>query len=531
MADLILLNGLIRTQDATQPLAQALAVADGRILAVADDSEIKPLISARSKVLDLGGRLVLPGMTDCHTHFLSWAMSRHHIPLADAESLGQVLEMVERASKNTAPGAWITGWGLDETRWPERRLPTRFDLDVVAPIHPVFLRRRDGHMAVVNSQALHLAGIKENKEDIPDGVFDRDASGKLTGILKEHAAEMVADMIPSLTLEKVVDQMRQAIPELHAAGLTGIHDVRIPGEKSLPFRAWQYMEELGDLNLRCWMLVSGEYLHQALDLGLSTGFGNDRLRVGHVKYFLDGSMGSQTAWMEEPYQDGRRGISVLPVDELKESVKFAQKAGLSVSIHAIGDRAIREVISIFESVKSTESAPEPHIPHRIEHAQIIRPKDLIRLSGLNVTASVQPLHLTDEIAIHEARIGSRSKWAFTFRDMISAGIALIFGSDCPVSDYKPLRGIHAAVTRRRSDGSPDGGWYPAQGITVTDAVRAYTIEPALRTGRDADLGSISPGKLADIVVLDKDIYNIDPMAIQETKIDFTIFNGQVVYER
>ena len=532
MPELILSNGIIRTQDKNNPVAEALAISDGRILAVGNDGEIRSMISPRTEVIDLRGRLALPGMTDCHIHFLPWAMNRRHVPLlAEAASLRDVLKMVASARNRVPPGTWITGWGLDENSLSESRLPTRWDLDSVSPVHPVFLRRRDGHMAVANSQALILAAIKDNASDLPDDVFDRDESEKLTGILKEHAADLVASIIPDPTLEETVDAMRHAIPMLHAVGLTGIHDVRNLGEKSLPFRAWQRLDELGALNLRCSMFLSGEHLKQALDLGLRTGFGNERLKVGHVKYFTDGSMGSQTACMEAPYQDGRCGMAVFSLDNLAEAVKKAEKGGLAVAIHAIGDRANREVITMFENLSGARSSFESRIPHRIEHAQVIRPEDLARLAKLDITASVQPLHVTDEISIHVERIGSRSRWAFIFRSMIDGGVRVVFGSDCPVSDPNPIWGIHAAVTRRRRDGSPAGGWYPAQRITVAEAVWAYTMEPALGCGREEDLGSISRGKLADIVVLNKDIYNIDTMAIPETQVDLTIFNGQVVYER
>ena len=531
MAELILVNGDIRTQDPYRPRAKAVALAGEKIVAIGDDKDIKYLIRHDSEVIDLGGRLVLPGLTDSHIHFLTWAMMQDTLPLSDTNSLGQVLEWIAQTASKVPRGAWINSMGFDEFRWPEVCLPNRDNLDSVAPAHPVFIRRRDGHMAVVNTMALELAGINESTPDPHGGVLERDENGRLNGMLREKAVELVFKAIPEPTEDEMAEKIRQSTPVLHGLGVTGIHDFRIPGEGATQFKAWQRLDSEGVLGLRCWFCLPGEQLEQAIKLGLKTGFGSDRLKIGHLKYFIDGSMGSQTAWMVNPYPDGSRGICVCSLADLAESIYRAECAGLGVAVHAIGDRANREIVKIFEKVSERMTGPGPAAPRRIEHAQIVRPEDMSRVAQLDVIASVQPLHLTEDITIHEERIGKRSRWAFALRDMIDCGIKLIFGSDSPVSDPNPCWGIHAAVTRRRRNGNPPDGWYPDQRLIIADAVWAYTMGPAFACGLEDKLGSITPGKLADLVVLDRNIYQIEPREIAEAQVDLTIFNGQIVFMR
>jgi hypothetical protein len=285
------------------------------------------------------------------------------------------------------------------------------------------------------------------------------------------------------------------------------------------------------------MALPGELLTEAMALGLRTGFGDRSLRIGQLKYFVDGSIGSQTAWMLSPFQHGGNGIPVCGMEGLAQNISKANGSGLAVAIHAIGDRAIRELFRILEDFEThpVESGPsitkQPSVPNRIEHFQIVQPEDLAQFGRLKIVVSAQPLHITDDIDIHERLIGDRCKWAYPLRSIMEAGVRVIFGSDCPVSDPNPLWGIHAAVTRRRRDGTPEKGWYPEQCITVEAAVRAYTLSPAIACERGNDLGSIAPGKLADLVVMDQDIYKMDPMEIHRAKVDLTIFDGRIVFER
>jgi predicted amidohydrolase YtcJ len=539
---LILCNGKLHTQDPDFPDAAdqptAVAIAHRRFLAVGDDATIRALAGPDTRTIDLGGRVALPGLIDAHFHLYSWILSRRRLSLVDAGSLQDLRQRVAEAARGTPVGDWIAGQGWNETRWPEPQMPTRVDLDAVAPHHPVILWRSDLHLAVANSRAFQEAGITRETQDPPMGRIDRDDSGRPTGILRELAINLVSNIIPPPPEEKLLDALRRDLGVLHGLGLTGVHDHRIMGgTDGLPaFRAYQQLQAAGDLTLRLWMDIPGERLDEAVALGLRTGFGDDTLRVGHVKLFADGSQGARTAWLLEPYDDGRWpgdcGMPLTPLEEIAEAVAKADRAGLAVAVHAIGDRTIRELITVFEEHAGHSMRS---VPHRIEHVQIIRPSDVERLARLGIAASVQPIHATDDIPLCDTSIGARSCFAYPFRDMLDAGVMLAFGSDAPVADPNPLWGIHAAVTRQErgrglAQGTPAGGWYPEQRLTVAQAVWGFTMGPAIVSGQESTLGSISPGKLADLVVLDRDIFSVEPMEIHRARAAMTVFDGQIVYE-
>ncbi len=529
MPNLILYNGRLVTQDVRIPQATALATREGRFLAVGDDGDIRAMARPGTQLIDLNNRLVLPGLTDAHFHLYDWSLGLRRLPLADAVSLSDLRQRLAQKASEAPRGHWIMGQGWNETRWPDPRIPTRSDLDDVAPDHPAILWRNDMHLAVVNSNALRKAGITGDTPDPPEGVIDRDESGEPTGVLRELAINLVRDVIPPPIDAEAAEAMRDGFTVLHRLGLTGIHDCRIMGgADGLPaFRAYQRLQSSGELALRLWMHIPGKRLNEAIALGLRTGFGNDRLRVGHVKFFADGGQGARTAWMLSPYEDtGQCGMPLTPMAEIAEAVRRANQAGLALAVHSIGDRANRELLTVFEqhAIRNTQ-----YVPHRIEHVQIIRPEDVTRLARLGIVASVQPIHATDDIPMIKQSVGSRGRFAYAFRDMLDAGVTLALGSDGPVADPNPLWGIHAAVTRQRRDGTPPGGWYPQQRLTVAEAVWGFTMGPALASGRDAELGSITPGKLADLIVLDRDIFTIEPMEIAQTQVVMTVFDGRVVY--
>jgi hypothetical protein len=540
--NLILYNGRLLTQDSDFPQATAVAIGDGRFLAVGDDAEVRALAHSRTRLIDLSGRLALPGLTDAHFHFYDWALGLRRLLLADTTSLSDLRQRLAQRASQTPPGHWILGQGWNETRWPDPRIPTRADLDDAAPAHPVILWRSDMHLAVVNSRALREAGISGDTPGPPQGVIDRDESGQPTGVLRERAITLIRDVIPPPTEEETVEAMREGFPLLHRLGLTGVHDHRgMSGAEGQPaFRAYQCLQAAGKLALRLWMGIPGERLDEAIALGLRTGFGDDCLRVGHVKFFSDGGQGARTAWMLEPYEDtGECGMPLTPMAEIAAAVRRADQAGLAVAVHSIGDRANRELLTVFERLSMPQTSRNtfhvsrftPHVPHRIEHVQMIRPDDVTRLARLGIVASVQPIHVTDDIPMIEQSVGPRGRFAYPFRDMLNAGVTLAFGSDAPVADPNPLWGIHAAVTRQRRDGTPPGGWYPAQRLTVAEAVWGFTMGPALACDREAELGSITPGKLADLIVLDRDIFAIEPTAIAQAQVVMTVFDGRVVYQR
>ncbi len=416
-------------------------------------------------------------------------------------------------------------------------MPNRKDLDKVAQHLPVMLWRSDLHLAVANSRALELAGITENTSNPPHGVIGRDEKGIPNGILQDEAIDLVKRKIPVPTDIQITSAMADAIPTLHAIGITGLNDLRLmDGHDGSPtFRALQQLHNNSELSIRVWMCLLGDVLEDAIRIGLMTGMGDDLLRIGHVKLFADGSLGAHTAWLSESYADGGNGISLYPMEDMYQLIRRAESTGLSVAVHAIGDRAIHELVSVFtrlekERKTSHETAKTP-VPHRIEHLQILHTRDLISISELGIIGSVQPRQATDDIILIEKSIRDRGKLAYRFRDMLDRGIMLVFGSDCPVASPNPLSGIHAAITRQREDGTPEKGWYPNQRIQVEEAVRGYTVAPAKATGRWDTLGSLTPGKLADFIVLEKDIYTIDPALILTTRVDLTCIGGRIVYDR
>lgn len=535
--DTIFFNGLFHTLDPENPSCEALALKAGRIAATGSSDEIKTLAGSNTRSIDLGGRAVLPGMTDSHFHFYTWAMGRRDLDLADAVSLEDTLKRVSRVSTERPAGKWILGQGWNESDWPQHTMPARENLDAAAPNHPVALWRCDLHLVSANSEALRLAGIDDATPNPPDGVIEKDASGRLTGILRELAPNLIKAVIPEPGGDEIVESMGAGIAHLHTKGLTGVHDVRLMGglEGAPAFRAWQRLNERGELDMRCWVSLPGEKLEEIASLGLRTGMGDDRLRVGHLKFFSDGGMGARTAWVLEPYLDAECGMPIGSMEALGRQIRKAEQAGLAVIVHAIGDRANREVITVFEDLErsraeagSSDYAP-PAVPHRIEHAQFIRSEDIRRLARMQMAVCAQPHNMILDINMIDECVGPLGRWTYPYKEMIDAGVPVILSSDAPVCDPSPLVGIHAAVTRQRRDGTPDGGWYPEQRITVEEAVKGYTSVPAAFYGRSHDLGTLSVGKFGDLVVLDRDIFAVDPMEIVETQVLMTVFDGRIVY--
>jgi predicted amidohydrolase YtcJ len=535
--DQLLVNGRIYTMDAECPQASALAISGERILAVGDDPTMglgqrpSDLLAPGGKVLDLEGRCVLPGLTDSHIHFTWYALGMRHVDLVGATALEEVLALVAARARDTAPGEWIQGRGWDQERWPERRFPTAADLDSVAPEHAVMLRAKSGHALVANSRALSLAGITAETPDPPGGRIGRDAEGHPDGMLFEGSAMMlVADLVPPPALEETEEALQRAFPDAWRVGLTSIHDV----DGSPAFVAYQRLRARLELGLRVVKYLPLDTLDCALEVGLRAGLGDDWLRVGGVKIFTDGALGPCTAAMLTPYEgvgdrSGDTGVLTIDEDDLRQVVRKAVSGGLPLAVHAIGDRANRMTL---DALADAGGVGTSGLRHRIEHVQLLHPDDIDRLAPLNIVASMQPIHATQDYEMADRYWGDRCATAYAWRSLLNAGALLAFGSDCPVEDLNPFLGIHAAVTRRRSDGSPGPeGWYPEQRLTVEEAVRAYTLGAAQAVGLEDRLGSLAPGKLADLVVLDRDIFACDPMEIAETQVLATMIGGKLVYER
>ena len=525
-AEMVLLNGKIHTMDPRLPRASAAAIAGDRFLAVGGDAEMRALLAPGGRVVNLGGATVVPGFIDAHIHFLSYGLSLQEIDLSGVRSLSSALGRVKEGAANTPPGQWLIGRGWDQSVWEGGTFPTAAQLDAVAPQHPVFLSRKCGHAAWVNSRALERLGISSHTE-VPDGgEIVRGNDGQPTGILLEKAMELGYGCLAEPSAEEALAAVRHAQAVVNRMGIVGVHTK----EAAPSLRAFQQLRAEGELTLRTVAQIPVAELDSAIRLGLRTGLGDEFLRLGGVKVFSDGALGPRTAWMLAPYEGepDNLGIVVTGADEMADIVARATEAGLAVVTHAIGDRANRMVLDALEA--SRRAGRGLHLRHRIEHAQLLHPDDIHRFAQLDIIASVQPIHATQDMRIADSYWGARSRYAYAFRSLWDSGAKLAFGSDAPVETPDVIQGIHAAVTRMRADGSPGGdGWYAEERLTVAEAVWAYTGGAAYAGSTEDSQGSITPGKFADLVVLSQDIFTIHPMAILETDVEATLFGGAFVW--
>ncbi|MGQ9599977.1 MAG: amidohydrolase [Anaerolineae bacterium] len=531
-ANLLLWHGRVYTMDPGHPYAQAVAIAGSRVVAVGDDAQLRPLLCPGGYAVDLAGRTVIPGLIDAHVHFGHHCLSLYQgeVDLDQAPDKETAVARVAEIARRTPPGSWIRGGGWNKNLWPDPSFPTAADLDAVAPHHPVALEDKSHHAIWLNRCALEQLGITAATEDPPGGEILRDESGQPTGILLEKAVAWVYQSLPEPDVDTMVAALRQGIPQAHRLGLTGVHDPAPP----TVLAALQALQAQGGLNLRVLVHIPQDNLESAMRLGIRSGLGNEMLRIGGVKIFADGALGPQTAYLLAPYEgtaDGH-GLPTLSPEELTCLVRRAHDAGLSVVAHAIGDAANRAVLDALEQdqIARPQMAYPPSLADRIEHVQLLHPDDLPRLARLGVVASMQPIHATSDMDMAERYWGRRCQLAYAWRSLLDVGTTLAFGSDCPVETLDPLAGVHAAVTRRRADGRPGPeGWIPSQRITVAEAVYAYTMGAAYAAGEAHLKGSICPGKLADLVVLSHDIFNIEPREILQTHVEMTVLDGQIVY--
>lgn len=525
----ILYNGSIITLDTQHPRASAIAIRGGRIVATGTDDEILALASAGTIRENLNGRVVVPGMTDAHIHWRGTAEMLHQANLYDLKSKAEAVARVAERAAATPKGEWVTGYGWLQDAWVEQRFPTAADLDAVTPDHPVFLRARSGHAAWVNSLAMRIAGIDRNTPDPEGGELERDENGEPTGILLEWSAmDLVGNHVPPATEERLAGQMQAAQTLALSLGMTSIHDF----DNQETLAALQLLRERGDLKLRVLKNFNVQYLDAVLELGLRRGFGDDWLRLGALKIFADGALGPHTAAMFEPYLDEPNNVGVVVTDKesIYEMVSRASAAGWPSTIHAIGDRAIHDVLDVFASVRAEEAAngiPRSDRRHRIEHVQVIHPDDVGRLAELGIIASMQPVHATSDYPVADRVWGAaRVPYSYNPRLQLDRGVVVAFGSDCPYDHIGVFRGIHAAVTRQRPDGSPGvDGWTPSARVSVDEALRAYTIGAAYAAGMEDRLGKLAPGYLADLVVIDRDPYAIPPAELLDVQVVATMVDG------
>lgn len=509
--------------------ADALVTAFGRVLAVgrADDLEAA---FPRARRIDLQGLQVFPGLIDAHLHFVSYGMGLLQVELRHTRSIGEAAALLAQRATASPEGAWVLGRGWDKNLWAEDRFPTRADLDLLTGDRPVASWSKDGHVMWANSAALRLAQITSATPDPPGGVIGRDGSGEPDGLLKEEAKTLIQRVLPDPTPEMREQAVVAASAEFHRLGLTGVHAFTgAAAEGPDQFLTLQRLRARGELAIRTVATIPDRLLDAAAAAGLVTGVGDAMLRVGALKIFADGALGSQTASMLEPYdgQPGNLGIRVRAPDELDDLVRRAVAAGLWTAIHAIGDRANREVLDALE--RHDPASRRLGARHRVEHVQVLDPDDLPRLARLGVVASMQPIHATADRDIADRYWGIRARWSYAWRSLAASGAVLAFGSDAPVETPDPWRGLYAAVTRRREEEPGAASWYPQECLSLEQALRAYTVGPAYAAGTEAWQGMLAPGSVADFIVLDRDPYAGPPEDLLRLRVLATVVDGRVRY--
>jgi predicted amidohydrolase YtcJ len=565
-ADVIFLNANIYTGVDTSSFhaiqrAEAMAVHDGRVEAVGRNDEIVKLKGPSTEVLDLGGHFVMPGFNDAHVHLANAGFQRLTVDLAGVKSLTEFRERIRARVQNAAPNEWIVGGGWDQTLWPVKELPSRWDIDEVTKDHPVFLERVDGHIAVANTRALQLASITVASKDPPGGKIDRDTTGQATGIVRETARQAVTAVIPKPNHDRRRQAIEAGLQELARNGITSVQDNSDYQDPKLSWDDFQILEEIereGKLTVRIteWLLFN-DPLPVLLEHRAAHPQSDNLLHTGMLKGFMDGSLGSRTAALLEPYSDDstNSGLPQYDQDELIKMTKERVNAGFQIGFHAIGDKGVQMALNAFAAAtpdrvgtgsepalsvakgpvqaERSSAAPSPastpDLRFRIEHAQVTNFQEIARFKELKVIASMQPSHVLTDMNWAEVRLGpKRAAYSYAWASFAKKGVVLAFGTDYPVEPVAPFRGLYAAVTRKSEDGKKE--YYPEQKLNIEQAIAAYTTGSAFAEFAEKSKGKLAPGMLADLVVLDTDITAVPPEKILGTKVLRTIVGGKTVYE-
>jgi predicted amidohydrolase YtcJ len=522
-----IVNGIVWTGEPDKPWAEAVALSGDRIAAVGSTAEIRHGVSPQTKVIDARGGMVVPGFIDSHVHFLAGGMNLASVQLRDARTPSDFISRIKAFAATVPRGTWITGGDWDHENWGGE-LPQRSWIDSITPDNPVWINRLDGHMALANSVAMRAAGVPMSGGDIAGGTITRDATGQPSGIFKDNAQELIDRAVPDPDPAMLDRALDAAMSYANTRGVTSVDHMGTWSDLAVFERA----HRAGKLRTRIYAAVPLSTWARLRDTVAARGRGDSWLRIGGLKGFVDGSLGSHTAAMMQPFTDAPAdsGLLVNTPENLYSWTSNADKANLHVIVHAIGDRAINLQLGIFERVERENGARDRRF--RIEHAQHIAPPDIPRFGELGVIPSMQPYHAIDDGRWAEKVIGpERAKTTYAFRALRDTRARLAFGSDWPVAPATPLEGIYAAVTRRTLDDRHPGGWIPEQKIAVEDALRAYTSGGAYASFEEHEKGSLAPGKLADIVIIDRDLTKIAPETIRDAKIDYTIVGGRIVYDR
>ena len=531
-ADLIITNAKVYTVDTAHPRAEALAVLGTRIVAVGTSAEVDAWRGPNTKVIDAHGRLVLPGFNDAHVHFISGGLQLDSVELNDAQSPEEFAQRIGNFAKRAPKGEWITGGDWDEEKWKPPHLPTKELIDPVTPDTPVFVTRYDGHESLANSYVLKLAGVTAKTSDPPGGTIVRDAQGNPTGVLKDSAQNYVWKVMPPLSHDRRLRAAKRALAYAARLGVTSLQDM---GPDPEDVAVYSELAERGELTSRIYAAPPIASVEDQVKVGIRHAWGSAYLRLGALKAFADGSLGSTTAYFFEPYADApnTRGLlnsEMIPLSKMRDRMMKGDAAGLQLCTHAIGDAAISQILDFYSEIEKAHGAGDRR--WRIEHSQHVAPKDFDRYAQLHVIASVQPYHAIDDGRWAERRIGpERIKTTYAFRSFLDKGVRLAFGTDWTVAPLNPMLTLYAAVTRATLDGKNPNGWVPEQKIKLADAIEAYTMGSAYAEFQDSRKGSLTTGKLADIVILSDDLFAIDPKNIRDVNVDTTIMGGRVVWNR
>ena len=528
-ADLIVVNANVHTGNKSQPKVRAMAVSGNKIIAVGGDAEIRALAGAKTRVIDAGGKTVIAGFNDAHVHFMETGYQLSSVDLRDAKTPQEFVARIKAFAAKIPKGRWITGGQWDHENWTPNALPTAALIDAATPDNPVFINRLDGHMALANSMAMKLAGVDKSVKDVAGGEIVRDASGNPTGVFKDGAMAYIESKIPEASFEQKLEAAQAMTNYAASLGVTSVQDM----SAGTAIGVFQELQRRGTLKTRIYGCSPLNDFKRWESTGVRHAFGDAMLRVGCLKGYADGSLGSTTAWFFDPYADAPNtsGLAMADVTTtMRQTIQDADKAGLQVRIHAIGDRANATILDHYKSVADANGEQDRRFT--IEHAQHVRVEDLKRFAGQKVVASMQPFHIIDDGRWAWKRLDEkRLKGTYAFRTILDSGGVLAFGSDSPVAPINPLLGVYGAVTRRTLDDKNPGGWIPEQKVTVEEAVRAFTWGSAYAEFQENWKGTLEPGKVADFVILSDDIFTIDPVKIRDVTVVKTIVDGRVVFEK
>ena len=526
-ADLVITNGNIHTMDSKRSVVRSVAILNGRIVAVGTDADTRPLIGKGTKVIDAGGKTIVPGFNDAHVHFMETGQQLSSVDLRSAKTPEEFIQRIRDFAAKLPKGRWILGGKWDHENWKPNNLPTAAMIDAATPNNPVFIDRLDGHMALANSLAMKLASVDRNTKDVDGGMIIRDTSGSPTGVFKDAAMSYIYKVIPEPSFEEKLEAAIAATDHAASLGVTSVTDVSAGTDISV----YQELIRLGKMKTRIYGCSTLSDYKRWERTGVRSAFGSPMLRVGCLKGYADGSLGSTTAWLFDPYLDDPKstGLASDEIPQIPAEVLAADKAGLQVNIHAIGDRANATILDAYENAEKVNGPRDRRF--RIEHAQHLRQQDIARFGKLKVVASMQPFHIIDDGRWAWKRLDEkRLKGTYAFRTLLDTGAVLAFGSDSPVAPLNPLLGVYAAVTRRTLDDKNPAGWIPEQKITVDETVRAFTYGSAYGEFQENIKGTLAPGMVADLVILSEDIFTIDPTKIREVKVLKTVIDGKVVFE-